>query len=191
MTTPGFTLFDTAIGRCGVAWTDLGIIRVQLPEATDAKTRARLTATLEGAADVTPPTAVRRAVDRIRALLEGQHADLSGIRLDMDAIPRFHRQVYDAARTIPPGVTLSYGEVASRVGSPGGARAVGQALGRNPFAIVVPCHRVLAADGRATGFSAHGGVRTKLRLLSIEGADVTRAANHERSRRPRSHVRET
>ncbi len=98
---------------------------------------------------------------------------LSGIRLDMDAVPAFHRQVYAVARTIEPGSTLTYGEVARRLGMPGAARAVGQALGKNRFAIIVPCHRVLAKGGKIGGFSAHGGVATKLRLLAIEGAEPT------------------
>jgi methylated-DNA-[protein]-cysteine S-methyltransferase len=113
---------------------------------------------------------VRRAQAAIAALLRGEPRDLSGVELDMQGVPPFHRRVYEVARGIPAGSTLSYGEVAARLGSPGSARAVGQALGRNPFAIVVPCHRVLAAGGRIGGFSANGGARTKLRLLEIEGA---------------------
>jgi methylated-DNA-[protein]-cysteine S-methyltransferase len=88
----------------------------------------------------------------------------------MDAVPEFPRRVYEVARTIPPGGTLTYGEVAARLGDARLAREVGQALGRNPFAIIVPCHRVLAAGGMPGGFSASGGVATKMRLLSIEGA---------------------
>jgi len=113
---------------------------------------------------------VGRAVEDMKALLRGEARDLSGIVLDMDAMPSFHRRVYEAARAIPPGSTLSYGEIAARLGAPGSARAVGQALGRNPFAIIVPCHRVLAAGGRTGGFTASGGVTTKLRMLAIEGA---------------------
>src|SRR5262249_61450420 len=92
------------------------------------------------------------------------------VRLDRTGVPAFRRRVYEAARTIPPGQTLSYGEVAACAGSPGAARAVGQALGKNPFAIVVPCHRVLAAGGRVGGFSAQGGIATKLRLLALQSA---------------------
>jgi methylated-DNA-[protein]-cysteine S-methyltransferase len=113
---------------------------------------------------------VRRAVDAITALLRGERTDLTSVPLDMERVPEFHRRVYEAARAIPPGSTRSYGEIAKQLGEPGSARAVGQALGRNPFAIVVPCHRVLAAGGRSGGFSATGGVTTKLRMLAIEGA---------------------
>ena len=116
-----------------------------------------------------PPPSVGRAIDAIVSLLRGEGTDLSGIELDMEHVPAFHRRVYEVARTIPSGATLSYGEIATRLGAPGSARAVGQALGRNPFPIVVPCHRVLAAGGKVGGFSATGGITTKLRLLSIEG----------------------
>jgi methylated-DNA-[protein]-cysteine S-methyltransferase len=119
---------------------------------------------------------VRRAIEAMGALLRGEARDLSAIALDMERVPAFHRRVYEAARAIAPGRTLTYGEIAQRIGAPGSARAVGQALGRNPFAIVVPCHRVLAAGGKAGGFSAGGGVSTKLRMLAIEGAPQNGAA---------------
>jgi methylated-DNA-[protein]-cysteine S-methyltransferase len=115
------------------------------------------------------------------ALLDGKKADLSKIALDMDGVPEFHRRVYEAARTIPAGATLSYGEVAKRAGAPGAARAVGQALGRNPFAIVVPCHRVLAAGGKLGGFSAKGGTNTKVRMLEIEGASTATLPRRSRA----------
>jgi len=170
MTDHGFTLFDTAVGRCGIAWGGRGIVRVQLPEADDAATRARLIERLPEARAAPPPSDVAQARDGIVALLRGEPRDLAGIALDMAGLPPFHRRVYALARTIPPGQTLSYGELAARLGVSGAARAVGQALGRNPFAIVVPCHRVLAAGGKLGGFSADGGIATKLRLLAIEGA---------------------
>lgn len=170
MTADGFSLFDTPIGACGIAWGGDGVVGVQLPEGRADATRARLRRRFPQAGELPPPAAVRRAVDAIQALLRGEPADLSGVPLDMRAVPDFQRRVYEAARAIPPGATRSYGELARQLGAPGAARAVGQALGRNPFAIVVPCHRVLAAGGRMGGFSAGGGVRTKLRMLAIEGA---------------------
>jgi methylated-DNA-[protein]-cysteine S-methyltransferase len=172
----GFTLFDTPIGRCGLAWGPRGIIGVQLPEARDSATQARLSSRFPGVEASKPPKHVKSAIEAITGLLRGERRGLETLPLDMDGVPPFHRRVYELARTIPPGETLSYGEVAERVGSPGGARAVGQALGKNPFAIVVPCHRVLASGGRVGGFSANGGVSTKLRMLAIEGARVGRRA---------------
>ena len=169
MSEHGFTLFDTAVGRCGLAWGARGIVGVQLPEAHEPATRARLLRRFPDAREAPPPPAVRRALAGIAALLRGEASDLSTVALDMDGVPPFHRRVYEVARAIPPGATFSYGEVAARLGAPGSARAVGQALGRNPFAIVVPFHRVLAAGGKVGGFSANGGVTTKLRLLAIEG----------------------
>jgi len=169
-----FTLFDTVIGRCGIAWSGRGVAGVQLPEARELDTRARMLQRFPGAREVQPPIDVQRTLDGIVALLRGEASDLSTVALDMDRVPPFHRRVYEAARTIAPGATLSYGEIATRLGAPGSARAVGQALGRNPFAIIVPCHRVLAAGGKVGGFSANGGITTKLRLLSIESPQVRR-----------------
>ena len=170
MTTHGFTFFDTSIGRCGVAWGERGIVGIQLPESREADTRLRLLKKHPGAVEASPPAEIQRSLDGIVALLAGESTDLSTVVLDMSHVPPFHRKVYEAARTVPPGATLSYGEIAKQLGAAGSARAVGQALGRNPFAVVVPCHRVLAAGGRIGGFSANGGIATKLRMLSIEAA---------------------
>jgi methylated-DNA-[protein]-cysteine S-methyltransferase len=166
----GFALFDTAVGRCGIAWTGKGIACTQLPEQGDARTRERLLRSCQEAPEAVPPPNVQRAIDGIVALLGGEKIDLAAIPLDMADVPSFERRVYEITRTIPPGGTLTYGDVAARLGAPGSARAVGQALGRNPWPILVPCHRVLAAGGKAGGFSGSGGVATKRRLLSIEGA---------------------
>ena len=170
MNAPGFALFDTAIGRCGIAWGAGGISGVHLPEATPSATRRRMILRYPEVNESAPPPVVQRAIDRIVTLLRGEAIDLEQIALDMTRVPAFHRRVYELARKIPAGRTLSYGEVASRIGSPGAARAVGQALGKNPFAIVVPCHRVLAAGGKPGGFSANGGIETKLKMLRIEQA---------------------
>jgi methylated-DNA-[protein]-cysteine S-methyltransferase len=175
MTQQGFTLFDTAIGRCALAWSARGVSGLQLPEAREAETRARIAKQFPQAREALPPPAIEGALDAVVALLGGQASDLSAIELDMAGLPPFHRQVYQAARAIPPGATLSYGELAARLGAPGAARAVGQALRRNPFAIIVPCHRVLAAGGKVGGFSANGGIATKLRLLSLEGTPANGA----------------
>ncbi len=168
MTQPGFALFDSPIGRCGIAWAERGVAAVQLPDGAEAATRARLRRRFPDATEQPMPDEIHRAVDQILSLLRGEASELASIALDMERLPPFHRRVYEMARAITPGQTVSYGDLARRLGQPGAARAVGQALGRNPFALVVPCHRVLAADGRVGGFSANGGVTTKLRLLSIE-----------------------
>jgi methylated-DNA-[protein]-cysteine S-methyltransferase len=167
----GFILFDTRIGWCGAAWSDRGLVGLQLPEASAAETRERMLQRFPAAAETAPPAEVRLAIDRIVALLRGEPSDLSAIALDMEDVAPFHRRVYEVARTIPPGKTLAYGDVAARLGAAGAARAVGQALGRNPFPIVVPCHRVLAAGRKIGGFSAHGGTATKRRMLAIEAGN--------------------
>lgn len=168
----GFALFDTAVGRCGVAWGDDGLIRcLQLPEATPQHTRRRLAGRFPDGPESAPPPEVTRVMAAIVALTAGERVDLSPVPLDLAGVADFDRRVYEVARTIPPGTTLTYGDVATRLGSPLLARAVGQALGRNPCAILVPCHRVVAAGGKPGGFSATGGVPVKLRLLSIERGD--------------------
>jgi methylated-DNA-[protein]-cysteine S-methyltransferase len=168
MTEQGFTLFDTAIGRCAIAWGARGITAVQLPEARESATRALMVKRLPEAQETPAPPEVQRALDAIVTLLRGEASDLSTIPLDMGGVPPFHRRVYEVVRGIAPGTTLSYGDVAAKLGADGAARAVGQAMRRNPFAIVVPCHRVLGAGGKIGGYSANGGIATKLRLLALE-----------------------
>ena len=166
----GFAQFDTTIGRCAIAWGERGVVAVQLPEASASAMCRRVVRRVPDAREAVPPPTVKRAVDGIVALLLGEAIDLRFVPIAIDGLPSFDRRVYEVARAIPCGATLTYGEVAGRIGPPSSPRHVGRALGRNPFPIIVPCHRVLAADGKAGGFSAPGGVATKLRLLSIEGA---------------------
>ena len=165
-----FTLFETAIGRCGMVWSARGIAGVQLPERSEAATRNRLLRRFPGARDGEPTAQLRRVIDDIVALLGGEKRDLNYVTIDIAAAPQFHRRVYEVARRIPAGATLSYGDVAERLGDRNLARDVAEALSQNPCPIIVPCHRILAAGGKPGGFSAPGGVATKLRLLTIEGA---------------------
>ena len=166
----GYTLFETAVGRCAIAWSVAGVAGVQLPEQSLADTRRRVVERHPGAVEAEPPLPVRRAGDAIARHLATGAADLSWIRLDMDRLSPFARRVYEEARSVSVGATVSYSGLAERLGRPGAARAVGQALKRNPFAIVVPCHRVVAAGGGIGGFSAGGGVDAKRRILEIERA---------------------
>jgi methylated-DNA-[protein]-cysteine S-methyltransferase len=155
--------FDTALGRCAVRWSATGIVRVLLPERG-----GHPGPTIEDG--VTVPTFVRRAIDGMVDAMAGRSPDLGAVPLDERGIDDFRRAVYAATREIRPGTTRSYGEVARALGLPDGARDVGTALGRNPFPIIVPCHRVVAANGALTGFSAPGGLDTKRRMLELEGA---------------------
>jgi methylated-DNA-[protein]-cysteine S-methyltransferase len=170
MSDKGFTLFDTTIGPCGIGWGRRGITGVELPETAESQTRERLRRRFQHLPETAPPPDVQYVLHAIAALLYGKTSDLSKIELDMTGVPPFNRRVYEIARTIPSGTTLTYDEIAARLGETTAARAVGQALGRNPFAIIVPCHRVLAAGGKLGGFSAHDGTKLKRRLLAIEGA---------------------
>ncbi|ATC32955.1 methylated-DNA--[protein]-cysteine S-methyltransferase [Caulobacter vibrioides] len=175
MTTQGFTLFDTVIGRCGLAWGARGLIGVQLPETTPGAAWARLRKRFPDAVEGEPPPEVETVIDRIRDLLAGGRDDLADIVLDVEGQSAFNLRVYAIARAITPGDTSTYGEVARAMGEPGAARAVGKALGENPWPIVVPCHRVLASSGGMGGFSAPGGSQTKARLLTIEKARTSAA----------------
>ena len=174
MPSAAFTLFDTPIGVCAVVWRSgaRGLIGTLLPESSPQATRVRVRRRFKGAVESRPDADVRQIATRITALLHGEHDDLADVPLDLHGLPAFHGRVYALARSIPPGATCTYGELAARLGEPGAARAVGQALGANPFPLIVPCHRILAAGQRAGGFSANGGVHTKLRLLQIEGAEL-------------------
>ena len=165
-----FAVFDTAIGPCAIIWSARGVVGVQLPERSERATRSRVLRRFPAARETVPPAAMRRAIDDIGALLRGEPKDLGYVVLDSEGIPDFDRRVYALARSIRPGTTLSYGEIAERLGDKLLARDVGTALGQNPIPIIMPCHRVLAAGGKTGGFSGVGGVVTKLRLLSIEGA---------------------
>jgi methylated-DNA-[protein]-cysteine S-methyltransferase len=167
----GFALFDTPVGACGLAWDPEGrVLGAQLPEPSALATRQRMQRRFPDLPEALPPPGLAAVIDRLVAALQGTADTLADVSLAMDGVPAFHQRVYELARQIPPGQTRSYGELAQALGEPGSARAVGQALGRNPFAPLVPCHRVLAAGGRAGGFSSHGGLQTKLRLLLLEGA---------------------
>jgi methylated-DNA-[protein]-cysteine S-methyltransferase len=171
-----YTLFDTAIGWAGLAWNDRGLVGAHLPERDPDVARRGFLRRFPEAAPGEPPAALEPVIAGIRALMRGEKADLSGAVLDIERVPAFNAQVYEIARRIPPGETLTYGEIATQLGDRLLARDVGAALGQNPWPIVVPCHRVTAAGGKLGGFSARGGARTKLRLLAIEGAPAAAQA---------------
>lgn len=165
-----FHLFATAIGTCTLIWAGERFVGAQLPERDEETARRRLARRFPEAEEAEAEGFVAEAVTGIRALFDGEKRDLSHLPVALDLVSDFNRKVYEVALAIPPGETLTYGEVAQRIGEPGAARAVGVALGQNPWPIIVPCHRVLAAGGRTGGFSADGGVETKLRILTIEKA---------------------
>jgi methylated-DNA-[protein]-cysteine S-methyltransferase len=169
-----FAVRPTALGSIGVVWGDHGIVRTWFHAGTPQRARSQIGRAFPDATEVAgPPLGVADALDDVAALLEGQPRDICAAELDMRAVPEFDRRVYEVARTIPPGSTMTYGAIASALGEePLRARDVGVALARNPFAPIVPCHRVVAANGRLGGYSAPGGATTKRRLLEIEGADV-------------------
>ena len=167
-----YWVFDTELGACGIAWTERGLTRVQLPEADRRATKRRLCARSGAEPCATRTEPITQAIDVLRRYATGERVDFSGIVLDLDGLPEFHRRIYAAAREVGWGETATYGALARQVGEPGAARAVGQAMGRNPLPLIIPCHRVLAAGNKIGGFSAFGGAVTKERLLALEGVHL-------------------
>jgi methylated-DNA-[protein]-cysteine S-methyltransferase len=170
MTEPSFTLFETALGACGILWSVRGIRGVILPEPTAERTRQRIARRFPKARQESPPPTVAQAIEAIVALLASGAGDLSGIAVDLEGVPEADRDLYSVIRSLGPGETLTYGEVAERLGGAWTARDVGAAMGRNPVPVIVPCHRVVAANGKLGGFSAPGGNDTKRRMLAVEQA---------------------
>ncbi len=156
----------------GLAWSEAGLVGLTFPEVSKASVAAHLRKTWPTARIIDLPAApakVRSAAAKLGRYLAGETVSLDAIALDLSGAPGFHRRVYEAARAIPRGRTRSYGELASLLGTPGAARAIGQAMARNPIPIIVPCHRVLASGARIGGFSAPGGLESKQALLRMEG----------------------
>lgn len=168
MRTQNFALFDTALGPCGIVWTNRGIAGVNLPEGSEEKTRARVKKRFPDAVESAPAADVQKIIADVVALIAGEKIDFSYVMLDHAPLPEFSQRVYEIVRTIPIGHTLTYGDIAKRLGDVSLSREVGQAMGRNPTPVIMPCHRVVAANGKTGGFSAPGGVYTKMALLSIE-----------------------
>ena len=167
-----YVLAETSLGPCGLAWSERGLTRLQLPEADRGDTEARLLRYTRGAAPADPPPGIAAVIEELVRYLEGERIDFATAQLDLSAVSPFHRVVYEATRTVGWGHTTTYGELARLAHSPGAARAVGQAMSRNPIPIIIPCHRILASGTGTGGFSAFGGVTLKARLLALEGVDL-------------------
>jgi methylated-DNA-[protein]-cysteine S-methyltransferase len=167
--TRGYCLFDTAIGPCGLAWSEQGVTHVQLAEASRSSTEQRLRSRAGNVPADTPPPPIGRVIADICRYLDGHKVDFRTVSLDLGQVEPFHRRIYDAARTIGWGETATYGDLARLAGASGAAREVGRAMSQNPAPIIVPCHRILAKGNKFGGFSAFGGVDAKARLLALEG----------------------
>lgn len=167
-----YAIVDTAIGPVGVAWSADGICRVALPERNRERMEARFAARLDGARAGEPPAKIAAAIALIKRYADGETVDFSSVPVDLDGADLFRRAIYGAARRLGFGETTTYGGLADAAGHPGKARETGEALGRNPVPLIVPCHRILAAGGKIGGFSAPGGSSTKEKLLNLEGVQV-------------------
>jgi O-6-methylguanine DNA methyltransferase len=174
-----YCLFETPLGWCGIAWSEgpdtaapYAVIRFQLPVATTEMTEERIRQTSGAPQPSPPPPELAEVIDRVGKHLRGETQTFRDVAVDLTRATVFARKVYEAAREIPAGRTITYADLANNLGQPNAARAVGQALGRNPIPLIIPCHRILAAGGKPGGFSAHGGRATKAKLLALEGAVV-------------------
>lgn len=166
----GYAIFDTAIGRCGIIWSSTGVVAVQLPEAREIDTRRRIFQVDPEAREQAVPLNTELAIEGIVTLLQGSDPDFSDVSLDAGDVPAFNRRVYEYTCTIPRGETRTYHDIARALGASGAAHSVAQAISRNPYMIIVPCHRALEAGGYADRISPYGGVISKRRLLALEGA---------------------
>jgi methylated-DNA-[protein]-cysteine S-methyltransferase len=164
-----YAIFDTGIGRCGIVWSEAGVVAVQLPEAREIDTRRRLFRLYPEAREMRPPMMVEIAMEGVATLLRGGDVDLSDVTLDVTGISVFNQRVYEWARVIPRGETRTYNEVANLMRRAGAAYSVAEAIAKNPFMVIVPCHRVLEAGHYADKISPFGGTISKRHLLSLEG----------------------
>lgn len=174
-----YTLFNTALGACGIAWNDRGVTAFQLPEVTTKLTEDRISKKANAGKSSKVPSHIASIIKRVQKHLAGDSQDFQDIAVDLEDTAVFSRQVYQICKTIPAGETMTYGDVAKAMKRSAASRAVGQALGRNPIPLIIPCHRVLAAGNKPGGFSAHGGFATKLKMLGLEGV-LTEAAGRKR-----------
>ena len=167
-----YCLFATDLGVCGVAWNERGLARFQLPEADKRATERRLRLRAADSRAEAPPAQIAEAIADVQRYMAGERVDFSAIALDLAGVPPFYVEIYAAARRVGWGETATYGELARQAGAPGAARAVGQAMARNPVAVIIPCHRILASGNKVGGFSAFGGTVSKQRLLGLEGVRI-------------------
>lgn len=176
MSSATYTLLDTELGRCGIAWKEpshpnenLQVIGFQLPEATAQLTETRIAKRSSANKARTIKPQIGEIIKRIKLHFKGNVQDFRDIDLSIEAVSQFAKRVYGAARTIPPGRTVTYGQLAGMSGHPGAARAVGRVMSKNPIPLIIPCHRVLASGGEPGGFSAYGGLSVKTKMLALEG----------------------
>lgn len=167
----GSAFLDTALGVLRLSWSEAGLTRLMLPGGLLQTAHSAIRRDVSNDREQeTMPGFVSEARAALEAYAMGARVDFSGIPVDLTGADAFQTAIYEAARRLGYGKTMTYGELAEAAGHPGSARPTGAALGRNPVAIIIPCHRITAADGKLGGFSAPGGASTKQRLLSLERA---------------------
>ena len=171
---PRYRLFETAHGVAAIAWHTCGIINFRLPAPSPEATERAVLRRLPNAITDEPPPEVAATIAAARRYFDGEKMDFSGVAVDLGAQQPFFEKIYDVVRRLGWGQTTTYGAVARELGAgPEAARDVGQAMASNPIPLIIPCHRVLAAGGKVGGFSAPGGSTSKLKMLAIEGVDLS------------------
>jgi methylated-DNA-[protein]-cysteine S-methyltransferase len=174
MKADSYAVFKTASGFCGIAWSEVGITRFQLPTDDAAATERLLLRRMSNAKAVEPTRDIAGVIETVRRYFEGGKVDFSDLNLDLDGQDNLFKQIYALARRLEWGQTTTYGALAKEIDAdPRLARDVGQAMARNPIPLIIPCHRVLAAGGKVGGFSAPGGSASKIRMLQLEGIAMT------------------
>jgi methylated-DNA-[protein]-cysteine S-methyltransferase len=168
-----WTTFPTSFGICGVAWTHEGIIAFCLPEASEKQMRTRLkNITCNSESLEALPSWIKQLIRKVKAHMAGDSQNFSDMPLNLNGTSEFQRSVYLAAQKIPSGNVITYADLAKAIGKPKAARAIGNALAKNPIPLIIPCHRIIASSGKLGGFSAPGGFKTKSALLHCEGVKI-------------------
>jgi methylated-DNA-[protein]-cysteine S-methyltransferase len=173
-TTHSYTVFETAAGFCAIGWGEAGMARFQLPDRDAAATERTMLRRLPAAQPNVPPPEVAAVIAAAQRYFAGEEVDFAQVAVDLDGQDDFFRRIYAATRAVGYGRTTTYGALARELGAgPESARAVGQAMAKNPVPLIIPCHRVLAAGGKVGGFSAPGGADSKVKMLALEGIDLS------------------
>lgn len=178
-----YTIFSTAFGKCAVAWRGGVITALLLPEnsASDLMQKCSHFSSSNSLADFhgrkkpekSMPASITKAILQIQKYFAGEEFNFKRIKIDLTGVSPFYQRVYSELQKIETGCTISYKGLAQRCESPGASRAVGSAVASNPIPLLIPCHRVINADGHLGGFSAGGGLELKARMLRHEGVELT------------------
>jgi len=163
-----YTIFKTRIGWCGVVNAQKGALRILIGYPKQKQLLIQILH--EFGTNVIKAPTTGGIVEKIKRYFSGEKGFLR-CAIDWSSLSPFQRKVFKVAMKVPYGTIETYGNLAKKAGCPNGSRAVGRALSRNPFSLVIPCHRIIRGDGTLGGFSAVGGIKLKRKLLKLEGVN--------------------